>query len=222
MLQSPKFWQKLTSKQKKEAVISVGLIVVVLGGTFGGLALTKVFLHTDYPFVVVTSGSMEPTIYRGDILILEGKDPADIATGTHEDHLGDIILYDSHGIWPNPIADPIVHRVVGKLYDDVEDMYYFVTQGDANGNTDPLVPETHVLGVVRHIIPKVGMIKIWLSYPGVSALLIGGLIILFVISTVQDIRHQDEEDNKKPKKVSSEDKSNPSHSQSPDTIDLGL
>ena len=118
MVQAPKFWQDLSSKQKKEAVISVVLIVVVLGGTFGALALVKVFLHTDYPFVVVTSGSMEPTIYRGDILILEGKDPADIATGTHEDHLGDIILYDSHGIWPLDwvIDDPIVHRVVGKIY----------------------------------------------------------------------------------------------------------
>jgi signal peptidase I len=73
MVQSPKFWQEISSKQKKEVIISVVLIVLVLGGTFGALALVKVFLHTDYPFVVVTSGSMEPTIYRGDILILEGK-----------------------------------------------------------------------------------------------------------------------------------------------------
>jgi len=212
MVQAPKFWQELTSKQKKEAVISVVLIVVVLGGTFGGLALTKVFLHTDYPFVVVTSGSMEPTIYRGDILILEGKDPADIALGTHEDRLGDIILYDSHGIWINPIDEPIVHRVVGRTYDNLTATYYFVTQGDANGDTDPpgsptyeiLVPETHILGVVKHIIPKVGMIKIWLSeIPGLSAILIAGLGILLVISIIQDIRHPNEDDEKKSKKDSS-------------------
>jgi len=237
MVQAPKFWQDLTSKQKKEAVISVVLIVVVLGGTFGGLALTKVILHTDYPFVVVTSGSMEPTIYRGDILILEGKDPADIAVGTHEDKLGDIILYDSHGIWANPISDPIVHRVVGYVYDAEEDMYYFITQGDANGDTDPpgsptyeiLVPETHVLGVVRHIIPKVGMVKIWLSQvPGLSAFLIGGLGILLVISIIQDIRHPDEDDEKEEKaKQKKENLPSPEHSTPPsseakDNIDLGL
>lgn len=211
MVHPPKFWQALSSTQKKETVISVVLVVVVLGGTFGGLALTKVFLHTDYPFVVVTSGSMEPTIYRGDILILEGKEPVDITLGTHENRLGDIILYDSHGIWTNPIEDPIVHRVVGRTYDDLTDTYYFITQGDANSVTDPPVPDTHVLGVVRHIIPKVGMVKIWFTeIPGLAIGLIGGFVILFVISTIRDIRNSDEEDEQKKKLVPSESPTLPS------------
>lgn len=222
MVQTPKFWQNVSSKQKKEAVISVVLIVVVLGGTFGALALTKVVLHTDYPFVVVTSGSMEPTIYRGDILILEGKDPADIAAGTHEYLLGDIILYDTHGIWGIPIDDPVVHRVVGKSYDELTDTYYFITQGDANSHADPPVPETHVLGVVRHIIPKVGMIKIWLStIPGLAGILIGGLGILLVFSIIHDIRHP-VEDEEKTDSVQFADEVAPPKTENPDNIDLGI
>jgi signal peptidase len=228
MVHAPAFLQKLTSKQKKEVVTSIVLIVLVLGGTFGAMVLMKVILRTDYPIVVVTSGSMEPTIYRGDILVLEGKDPADIAIGTHADRLGDIILYDSHGIWPNPIEEPIVHRVVGYTYNATTDFYYFITQGDANGHADPPVPETHVLGVVRYILPKVGMVKLWLDTPGLSAFLIGGLGILLVISIIQDIRHPDEDDEKEEKaKQKKENLPSPEHSpllssEAKDNIDLGL
>ena len=57
----------------------------------------KLALWTESPVVVVLSGSMEPSMQRGDILILHKTTPIEV---------GDIIVYttDGEGI-------PIVHRV---------------------------------------------------------------------------------------------------------------
>ena len=54
-------------------------------------------MNNEAPMVVVLSGSMEPSMYRGDILVLQKRDELDI---------GDVIVYqiESEKI-------PIVHRV---------------------------------------------------------------------------------------------------------------
>ena len=137
-MKSPKFWQDLPEKQKKETVNTVLLIVIIIGGTFGVMGLTKVILRTNYPLVVVTSESMLPGIEIGDLLIVKGINPEDIEVGDHEIQNGSIIIYETEGIWPNPISQPVVHRVVGRIYNRTEDRYYFITQGDNNFDTDPL------------------------------------------------------------------------------------
>ncbi len=156
-MKTPKFWQDLPKKQKKETVNTVLLIAIVIGGTFGAMGLTKVILRTDYPIVVVTSGSMLPGIEIGDVLIVKGMDPKDILVGDHDVQNGSIILYDTHGIWGEDAIDqPVVHRVVGREYNSTEDKYYFTTQGDNNYHIDRApVPEENVLGVVIYQIPKI-------------------------------------------------------------------
>ena len=42
--------------------------------------------------VIVVSGSMEPNLYKGDLLFLKGTDPATIKNGTSEGKEGDIIV----------------------------------------------------------------------------------------------------------------------------------
>ncbi len=171
------------------------MIVFVIFFAFGTVPLLKVVLKTDYPLVVVSSGSMEPTISKGDILIIKWKDPADIEAGSHTDRTGDVLLYDSVGVWDDPADQPIVHRVVEKLYDDEEDKYYFVTQGDDNSRTDPPglvienpIPEDKVIGVVAGKIPFIGWIKLGMSrLPGVSTIVVIGLGIFLVISIASDL-----------------------------------
>ena len=80
---------------------------------------------TNYPLVVVTSESMLPGIEIGDLLIVKGMAPEDIEVGDHEIQNGSIIIYETEGIWPNPISQPVVHRVVGQIYNSTEDRYYF-------------------------------------------------------------------------------------------------
>lgn len=57
----------------------------------------KLLMWTESPVVVVLSGSMEPSMYRGDILFLHKQTP--IANG-------DIVVYSVEGQ-----GIPIVHRV---------------------------------------------------------------------------------------------------------------
>ena len=60
----------------------------------------KLATWTESPIVVVLSGSMEPSMYRGDILLLHK---------TTEIENGDIVVYNLPGE-----GIPIVHRVILK------------------------------------------------------------------------------------------------------------
>ena len=193
--------QKETKKVNKKDVI-VGLIIIGIAffGTFGVYGIMKVALHTEYPMVVVISGSMEPTIYRGDLLIVEGVNPEDVKVGTIEDKQGDIIVFDSQGVWPGASPEPIVHRVVGIYIDNSTGKYYFITKGDNNPDTDPpgpgevLLPAEKILGRVVSIIPKVGYIRIFLSEGNMGYYIIGLLGVLLIISIVKDILNPEEDE----------------------------
>ena len=202
------------ARQKKEMIIGVIMIAIAIFGTYGTFAILKAVYHTETPLVVVTSGSMEPVISRGDLLVIEYRDPTDIQAGTIEDKKGDIILYDSHGVWENPIPEPVVHRVVGKYLNPEDGKYYFITKGDANDDTDPPdisnnieipVPEDKVIGVVIRIIPEVGKIKLFLDETGSTMPLIIILGGLLVFSIIWDITHpeDDEEEENRVKKSKS-------------------
>ena len=99
--------------------------------------------------ISIASGSMEPNIHKGDIVIIEKtKYYNKIKTG-------DVLAYN----YNNKI---IVHRV----YDlqEIEGRYYFVTKGDANNNIDNLIiEEDMIVGVVNFRIPYAGMPTIWVN-----------------------------------------------------------
>jgi signal peptidase len=191
---------------KKEIIIAILIIAIAFFGTFGFFAILKLALNTTIPMVVVTSGSMEPTIYRGDLLLVQGKDAEEIKNGTISDLQGDIIIYDSEGLWSYSVGEPIVHRVVNKWYDEIEGKYYFYTKGDNNPDIDPpgesaslAVSEDRILGVVIAIIPKVGWIKLWLTESGLGVPLIVILGVALVGSIIWDLTHPEdkEKDTKK-------------------------
>jgi len=226
MMKKPKI--DISKKQKKEAIVALIMIVVAIGGTFAFLGILRVSLKTDNPLVVVISESMLPTIEKGDLLIIQGKDPAEI-------EIGAIILYDSLGLWPDQIVpEPIVHRVVNRTYNATEETYYFYTLGDNNdGNIDPPdqfnvsiipVPDDRVIGVVKLIIPKIGKIKMWMDdTEGLSTIILVGLSIALLISIVWDLTHPEEEDEDKKieKEKELEDKANINPKDNSE-IDLGI
>ena len=65
----------ISKKQKKEAIITLAIITLAIGGTFAFLGILRVSLKTENPLVVVISDSMEPTIDVGDLLVIQGKEP---------------------------------------------------------------------------------------------------------------------------------------------------
>ncbi|KAJ7161835.1 signal peptidase I [Mycena crocata] len=150
--------------------------VVALGLSSAFMAYTAlgVFTNCKSPVVVVLSGSMEPGIHRGDLLILSNYSP-------HLYHNGEITVYEVPGQ-----AIPIVHRVVQthtETSNDIfrtgvpppreDDFQTFLTKGDNNEVDDVGLyrgPERlqgkDVVGKVRCIIPFVGYVSILFNeYP---------------------------------------------------------
>ncbi len=149
--------------------------------------------NTSIPVVVVTSGSMEPTYYRGDVLFVKNVPPEEIVAGDHVARTGDVIIYETKGLWGSPISEPVVHRVIDKNFTGGQ--WVFTTQGDANSNPDTYpVPEDKVYGRVIGSIPKVGYVKLFLDDTGLAIPLLCFLGILLVISVIWDYKHPEKKD----------------------------
>ena len=208
-------------KLSKKIIIGILIIAIGFGSPFIITLLMQAILQTQHPLVVVVSDSMNPAIYRGDLLILQGKNPIDIVNGTIEGKEGDIIVYDAHGVWdgwPNGQVpdEPIVHRIVNKWFDNSTGKWMFYTKGDndvTNTNIDPPdgyfqvdyrypVPEDKILGVVIGRVPYIGYVNIFLSENNIFLYLIIGILgTLLVISVIWDIISPEKEEEKDSKPI---------------------
>lgn len=191
--------KKTHSTPKRKIIIAVILIVFAFSGSFLIYFILQITLNTQTPMVVVVSGSMEPTLLKGDLLFLQGKDPAQIKNGTIIGKEGDIIVFDARNLpgWTHPPNDPIVHRVVDKWYDGG---WFFQTKGDANFVVDEApVPESRILGVVVGRIPYIGWIKILLTDSGLLIPLLVIVSALLIISIIWDIVKKDDDGRDKKK-----------------------
>jgi len=185
--------KKTRSTSKRKIIIAVILIIFAFSGSFLIYFILQITLNTQTPMVVVVSGSMEPTLLKGDLLFLQGKDPAQIKNGTIQGKEGDIIVFDARNLpgWINPPNDPIVHRVIDKWYDGG---WFFRTKGDANFLVDDApVPESRILGVVVGRIPYIGWVKILLSDSGLLIPLLVIVSALLIISIIWDIIKKDDD-----------------------------
>jgi len=160
-------------------------------------------MNTPIPIVVVTSGSMEPTISEGDILFINNCSPEDIMPGDHDLRTGDVIVYETEGIWTFPIDQPVVHRVIARNY--IGGKYWYLTQGDANSAPDQAwVPEDNLYGKVVGNIPYIGWVKLFfdrLNFGGINVgtILLVVLGVMLVISILWDIYKPPEEKGVKEK-----------------------
>lgn len=117
---------------------------------------------------VVLSGSMEPSISTGDVVIVDGVEPADIEER-------DVITYRR-----NDADTPTTHRVVGINEEGGE--LSFVTQGDANDQPDASpVPAPQVMGQVVFAIPYIGYVIEFVNTPtGFIALVVAPFALLLL------------------------------------------
>ncbi len=197
--------KKKKKKVKPEDVIEIFTVLFIMFlATFGSFFAMRQASGTKLPMVVVISASMEPTIYRGDLLFLYGKEPELIQNGSYQgDPIGDIIVFEA--TWSYS-GEPIVHRVIDKRSTEVEGnlIWEFRTQGDntaTNPSPDPgWVSQDDIHGVVLGKIPKVGFVKIWLAESGLTIPLIAGLSLILLISIAWDLTHPDKDDEGKEKK----------------------
>jgi len=160
---------RLLSFIRKNEVAKTALIIVLLILiSYGSWSALKLALHTEYPVLVVVSGSMVPTLERGDLIVVRGVDPGEIAVGT-------IIVFHS----PRDYETLIVHRVYG--LEQKGDQIYFRTKGDYNPRPDDwTIAADYVVGVFIARIPYVGVVVMRLREPfGMSVIVI--LILVLVI-----------------------------------------
>ena len=96
---------------------------------------------------IIYSGSMQPNIEIGDIVIVS-------EINVNEIEEGDIIQFKT-----SEMEFPIIHRVIEIQGED--DNLQFITKGDDNVNpdTDPVLQE-YIIGKVVFKIPKIGWISI--------------------------------------------------------------
>ena len=131
----------LTSQNKKQgrkllpALCGAAGTVLILA-VIALLILPSLPKFTDYEIFNVISGSMEPKIPVGSLIIVEPREASQVEEG-------EVIAFMSNG-------SVITHRVVENLSFEGE----FVTKGDANLQEDMgNVPYDHLIGVViRHYI----------------------------------------------------------------------
>jgi signal peptidase len=144
--------------------------------TYGGVEVLRIAMQTESPLMVVSSGSMIPTLNVGDIILVRGVDPNTVKIGTI------IIFHD-----PNDPTIPIVHRVVG--IEDQSQELYFETKGDNNPVKDGwLVPAQDLMGVYIGKVPYIGLLSLELRGPTGVALIIL-LIALIIAIEYNESRH---------------------------------
>jgi len=112
-------------------------------------------------FYVVVSGSMEPLISPGDLLVVKKAAPAGLKQG-------DIITF----VDPANPERVVSHRIKEAVGDS------FITRGDANNADDPEpVPAKNILGKVEYVVPYAGYVLDFVQTPR-------GLIILILIPSL--------------------------------------
>jgi len=128
-------------------VLYIAILIGLIYGIPKGLSYA---LKTDYPLAAITSGSMWPTLKKGDLILIKGVD------NKEEIKEGDIVVYR------NPKGFTI-HRVI-KINENS-----LITKGDANNISDSAVSYEEIIGKAFTVnnkpfrIPMLGSISIFIN-----------------------------------------------------------
>lgn len=137
--------EHLTRKYNKKNILGIiipSVVIVILVYFTSG--------YFRYYAVAIASGSMMPTIKKGDVVVVEK-----IEDRYERLEKGDVLAFKYNNI-------VIVHRIIDIIEEDGE--YFFYTKGDANNNQDDYaIEQNDVVGVVRFKVPYAGLPTVWLN-----------------------------------------------------------
>jgi signal peptidase len=181
---------------KRDYVQSILMIAVVILAVFLFWYGLRFAYNIENPLLAVASGSMEPVLYEGDLILVEGiQNFSDIHAAPKEDEIpGDIVVYQRRD-------KMIVHRVIDMEYVNGEWVFTFL--GDANGDTrDPTVNEDQIIGRYTGFkIPLLGHIALAFSDFTVKVAFVAVWIALLVVIEVVPLfqnRGKEAEEGSKP------------------------
>ena len=154
----------------KKAANYLGFAIVLL--LIAAAVFTYQAPHFGWRVDAVSSGSMEPQLKVGSLVVTRPVEPEAIV-------VGDMITF-------RPITvdeDPITHRVTGIGHSS---SLHFETKGDANDDPDPFtVPARDLIGKICFQVPYLGYVTEFLKTPlGFTfAVAIPGVIVVAVYVT---------------------------------------
>lgn len=185
-------WAKLDELLRRSYVqtaIMVVVIVVCVVAFWYGL---RFVFRTESPLLAVASGSMEPVLYEGDLILIQGMpDVSEIVAAPKDaEPAGDIIVFRR----PYSSHDLIVHRAIEKRNENGD--YIFKTQGDANSAPDSWeVKETDIVGEYTGVkVPLLGHIALFFEPFEVKVAFILLWIVLLVILEFVPLSSKKEEE----------------------------
>lgn len=142
------------------------------------LGINKAVTHNPVPKVlgfaplIVLSGSMEPAIYPGDVVIIYEQEP-------EKYKIGDVVTYlDGQTVF--------THRIVG------EEKGNFILKGDNNNTVDDTVAMEQLEGKVLFTVPKIGVAIVFFKKPaGMAFLALLLLLYIFNEDIYKKLRHRE-------------------------------
>lgn len=163
-------------KRIVKEVIPILIVVVLLAPA---IIYVAPFLVGGSFSSVVMSGSMEPTIHVGSIVIVRRVNPEEV-------RVGDIIAFKTG-------ESKTIHRVIEKVAEGSS--FYFRTKGDANEDPDPWIVEPgNILGELRFTLPYYGYL-IWFGRTPVGLILL--ILLPAIILIIGEIKSFFERENEK-------------------------
>jgi len=174
---------KLSNLLKNSYVKTAILGILLLGGVFAFWFGLRAALRTEHPLLAVASGSMSPTLNRGDLIIVQGvSDASEIYAASAPN--GTIIVFHR----PNDPGELIVHRAIDSV--DNNGIWYFQTKGDNNPSADywigqktssGMISSELLVGKVVGMAPWIGNVPLFIRTPqGILLIVLLFLIILFI------------------------------------------
>ena len=154
----------------RKIIKEVVSIVIVIALLAPALIYVAPFLVGGSFSSVVMSGSMEPAIPVGSIVIVKRVDAEDVK-------VGDVIAFQRG-------ESKTIHRVVEKAFED--DSFHFKTKGDANEDPDPwIVRPEQVRGGLLLTIPYYGYLIHFAGTPVGFVLMVITPAVLLIASEVR-------------------------------------
>jgi signal peptidase len=121
-----------------QTIIMIAIVIVAVLLFWYGL---RFVFRTEYPVLAVASESMEPVLYKGDLIVIEGiENVSDIYVAPKDaDPPGDILVYQGP-------AEMIVHRAIDERT-GTDGKIVFIIHGDNNvDGANEQVHESKIIG----------------------------------------------------------------------------
>lgn len=151
------------------------LLVVIYGNIEKNIFKKSHVNYFGYTFFEVVSGSMEPTINVGDLVIVKLTDDFDV---------NDIITYKENNYF-------VTHRVIKK------DGRNIIAKGDSNNSADKVIDKDDCIGKVVKVISNVGIWRnVLLNSKVLISILITFALFIYYFSMIERKNEKNEEEIK--------------------------